>query len=251
MRLIYCVLIAWVLIGCTQSLDSPAKDEEMINGFNVTWAFGTTMEQKQAIRFILSMMVFVQEGVFMMGNDNLLNGKEYGYAYKDEFPSHLVGLTSFYICKDELAYDLVSRIKGYTSSLSYDRSIDFLLYLNSLTGLNFTLPTEAQWEYAARGGRLSKGYLYSGTDNYDETRDEFLENELGLIRMSSGLGEYCLDAYNNYSGDFQVNPLVLAGDQCVVRGYGDRRVLNREQCKKTSPNTNITCRPVININNSQ
>lgn len=119
--------------------------------------------------------------------------------------------------------------------------------IKSLTGLNFRLPTEAEWEYAARGGNKSKGYKYSGSNDigsvawyYDNSSSKThtvatkAPNELGLYDMSGNVWEWCSDWYGDYSNGLQTNPKgPSSGSYRVIRGgswddiAGDWRVSDR------------------------
>jgi formylglycine-generating enzyme required for sulfatase activity len=114
---------------------------------------------------------------------------------------------------------------------------EFLPELNRLTGKQFRLPTEAEWEYAARGGNASGGYKYSGSNNIEEVawyygNTEYQNpltynhivgskspNELGIYDMSGNVWEWCSDWYGSYSSDAQVNPHgAVSGSDRVRRG---------------------------------
>ena len=118
--------------------------------------------------------------------------------------------------------------------ISYDDVLSFISKLNSLTGRTFRMPTEAEWEYAARGGNKSKGYLYSGgntmdnvgwyEDNSDITNHPVAQksaNELGLYDMSGNVWEWCSDWEGSYSSSPQTNPTgPSTGSYRVLRGGG-------------------------------
>ena len=109
---------------------------------------------------------------------------------------------------------------------------EFITKLNKLTGKNFRLPTEAEWEYAARGGNKSKGYKYSGSNTignvawYDDNSGEATHNvktkspnELGIYDMSGNVWEWCEDWYGDYSSGSQTNPAgPSSGSNRVFRG---------------------------------
>lgn len=159
-------------------------------------------------------MNFVQGGTFMMGalpNDTLADADEV---------RHPVKVYSYYIGETEVTQALWEAVmpKNRSKQKGADRPVEYVTYeqcqefiarLNKMTGKHFRLPTEAEWEYAARGGRKSKGYLYAGSNNPDEvaytlTYDfddhhkpvkQLKPNELGLYDMSGNVWEFCEDWY--------------------------------------------------------
>ena len=181
-------------------------------------------------------MVNVVGGTFMMGNDN--------YWYSK--PSHQVTLSDYSIGETEVTQELWYAVMGGNPSnssgsgqlpmekLTWNDCQEFITKLNELTGKTFRLPTEAEWEYAARGGILSNGYIYSGSNNIDEVAwykensngithivKEKMPNELGLYDMSGNVIEYCQDWFGDYTSSAVVNPTgPLSGTHCVSRGGG-------------------------------
>ena len=181
-------------------------------------------------------MVYIEEGAFMMGS----NGTE---ALPDEQPVHQVTISSFYIGKYEVTqaqWEAVmesnpSSFKGSNlpvENVSWNEVQDFIHKLNALSGKVYRLPTEAEWEYAARGGNKSGGYNYSGSDNAASVA-WFVENsnsathavgtkspnEIGLCDMNGNVREWCSDWYGSFSNNTQTNPQgPSTGTYRVARG---------------------------------
>ena len=203
----------------------------------------TAMSQQERDRIIKNLidnMVYVEGGTFTMGATS-----EQGiYVDDDEIPTHQVLLSSFYICKYEVTQEEWLVIMGYDVSnhkgnnypvenVSWNDCNEFISKLNQLTGKSFRLPTEAEWEFAARGGNKSKGYKYSGGNNIDDVAwysgnssgethviGAKAPNELGLYDMSGNVWEWCEDKKGKYQSTNQVNPISLDGMHRVYRGGG-------------------------------
>jgi formylglycine-generating enzyme required for sulfatase activity len=155
--------------------------------------------------------------------------------------AHSVTLTGFCIAETEMTRNVYNRV--YESSATTETETPHIIGISYMTDLmdqfyscthaEFSLPSEAQWEYAAKGGVKSKGYIYSGSNILDEVawyRDNSnsrkavklkLPNELGLYDMSGNEREHVLDYYNNYTADSVTDPVSTTKAQChVVRGGG-------------------------------
>ena len=164
-------------------------------------------------------MIAVKGGTFQMGSDDGYNAV------------HQVTLSDYYIGETEVTQELWNAVMGSNPSYFYgnmQRPVEtvswndcqtFISRLNELTGETFRLPTEAQWEYAARGGYKSKGYTYSGSNAiddvawYNDNSDRMTHpvktkapNELGIYDMSGNVWEWCSDWYGDYSSAAQTDP---------------------------------------------
>lgn len=188
-------------------------------------------------------MITVEGGTFTMG-DTEMEGEE------DEQPSHEVILKTFKIAKTETT---VAQWKTYCNAtgrsmpeapswgwidnhpivnVNYSDAVGYCDWLSDKTGNLYRLPTEAEWEYAARGGKLSKGFKYSGGQSLDMTGwyeansnkrtqpvAQKRANELGIYDMSGNVWEWCKDWYGAYSAETQTNPKGAAsGSYRVLRG---------------------------------
>ena len=195
--------------------------------------------------------VFVQGGTFLMGCPG---DQEYN-CLGDEQPIHQVTVSSFSIGKYPITQKQWQAIMGENPSsyigenhpvdnISHNDAMAFITKLNAATGKKYRLPTEAEWEYAARGGNESQGYNYSGSNNRDDVAWCYgygsrpvgtkLPNELGIYDMSGNIWEWCNDRYGEYSSDAQTNPqgsssgsdYVFRGDRAngrvYSRGYSDK-----------------------------
>ena len=183
-------------------------------------------------------MVYVQGGTFIMGKDASVD---------DEKPEHNVTVSSYYISKYEVTQALWKAVMGgsipsqsYASegdnkpvaNINYAQIQEFIRRLNSATGKHFRLPTEAEWEFAARGGNQSRGYKFSGSndasevawynvsDHHSRPVGTKKPNELGIYDMSGNLEEWTADYWSKYSSSSQTNPKGGRSGKRVVRGGG-------------------------------
>ena len=240
-RILYAFL-AFVLIAGLPSCKRDKTINETINGFDIHWDKNfTNPDEKDALRELISNMVHVEGGQFVMG-DTL--GE---YSLPNEGPMHLVNVSSFYINKYEVTQKVWLSVMGTQSGddasndwhdkygkgkkfpayrVSYSDVEKFIEKLNSLTGLTFCLPTEAQWEFAATGGNLTTYSEYSGSDEPDEVAwtysnagkcsevGKLSPNELGLYDMSGNVWEMCRDWYSDYT------ELEVTDPECTTYGDG-------------------------------
>ena len=231
-------LIDYLLTGTWEDSPVTPPDEPQTETFTVN---GVTFT-----------MVAVEGGTFTMGASD-----DDTDAYDREKPAHEVTLSSYCIGQTEVTQALWQAVTGSNPSyinggnygtnlqrpvetVSWNDCQTFINKLNQLTGKTFRLPTEAEWEFAARGGKLSQGYKYSGSniigdvawywDNIPsqtsgnagygtQTVATKAPNELGLYDMSGNVYEWCQDWYGSYSSESQTNPTgPSTGSYRVFRG---------------------------------
>ena len=233
------VLGGFLVTGCSDDENDGAP-------FNTASYLGV----KNNTDIVLQPLVYSFNGVsFRMipvKGSYFLMGSSHKGADDDEKPVHSVLLSDYYIGETEVTQALWNAVmesnpSKFTGNLrrpvecvTWADCYTFISKLNSLTGASFHLPTEAQWEFAARGGTLSKGYDYSG-GNYSALKNvawyyfnssssthpvaSKLPNELGLYDMSGNVAEWCFDWYGPYSSTLQINPTgSYNGTYRVIRG---------------------------------
>jgi formylglycine-generating enzyme required for sulfatase activity len=207
-------------------------------------------------------MVLVEGGAFQMGSTN---------GESNEKPVHQVTLSSYYIGKYEVTQAQWQAIMGSNPSyfngdnlpigdqVSWDDVQEFIKRLNAATGRLYALPTEAQWEFAARGGNKSRGYTYSGSNNIDEVAWYDLNsgkkphpvgkkkpNELGIYDMSGNVYEWCRDWNDTYPASAQTNPVgPSTGSDRVIRGGS--WLFSAQFCRSTCRGTWLDCYRNLNV----
>ena len=202
--------------------------------------FDTLNTQPKKTEYNLN-MVHIEGGTFTMGCTS-----EQSNCESDEKPSHPVTLSSFYMSKYEVTQKFWREVMGSdppelrfkgcdncpVESVSWNDIQDFISKLNQKTGKNYRLPTEAEWEFAARGGTKSRGYKYAGSNDmatvawYRDNSNSKTHpvgkkkaNELGLYDMSGNVREWCSDWKRDYSSGSQTNPRgPSSGEYRILRG---------------------------------
>lgn len=221
----------------------------IISFFLLCFAFGTWAQKNLefTVKGVSFTMVYVQGGTFTMG----CTTEQGSDCYDNEKPAHKVTLSTYYIGETEVTQELWKAVMGENPSMytgdkrpvekvSWNDCQEFIRRLNQLTGKIFRLPTEAEWEFAARGGTKSAGYKYSGSNDISsvawfsenagtegENNPDYgthvvktkKSNELGIYDMSGNVWEWCSDRYAAYYGSAQTNPQGSSiGSSRVLRG---------------------------------
>lgn len=243
------MISAIVVLGCAYMITHPAQPTVVVT---------SQQEEAQLNDDTFTMpMVTVEGGTFSMGCDD-------HNVDLDEGPVHTVTVSSFRMCQYEItqaqwravmenAHARKSKNSNYpVHNVSWQEVQTFIKRLNKDTGRKFRLPTEAEWEYAARGGKLSKGYKFSGSDDLNSVAwsqensegrlhpvGSLQPNELGIYDMCGNAWEYCSDWYGDYEDKDLTNPKGNPkGDYHVIRGGGWN-------------STSHTCRITYRQDNSQ
>ena len=221
----------------TSSISAKTSSISAETSVNEAWTNETMTFEANGVFFT---MIPVEGGTFTMGATSEMKNPD-----DDEQPTHPVTLSSYYIGETEVTQALWMAVMG--SNPSYFEGDDFpveyvswydcqtfINRLNSLTGKNFRLPTEAEWEFAARGGNQSRHTPYSGSRRIDDVawyRDNSGDlthpvktkqpNELGIYDMTGNVYEWCQDWLGSYSSNAQTNPTgASSGSDRVLRGGG-------------------------------
>ena len=222
---VYCMTIAWLRV-IWWAVKSNRTEWVAISrtAMLVVLLAGATVVQAQDRHYTVNgvkfTMKYVKGGNFMMGatdNDAM--------AEADEKPTHSVSVVDYYIGETEVTQELWKAVMGNNpakfkgenypiENVSFNDCVRFVEKLSQLTGRRFRLPTEAEWEYAARGGQRSKGYMYAGANDTTSVAWLYTDslwvrhmpvaakrpNELGLYDMSGSVWEWCNTAYEPYQG---------------------------------------------------
>ena len=252
-----CIVIVLAVVLWPKGGDTPVKTEVVTQQSSASSVTTSGNKKTYTVNGVSFTMVRVTGGTFTMGASSGDSDAE-----SDEKPAHQVTLSSYSIGETEVTQALWQAVMGsnpsrFTGNLqrpvekvSWNDCQAFIRKLNSLTGATFRLPTEAEWEYAARGGSHSRGYKYSGSDNlgtvawYDGNSSSTMHpvkgkqpNELGLYDMSGNVWEWCSDWYDSsyYANSPSSNPKgPSAGSNRGLRGgswgsdAGFCRVSNRD-----------------------
>ena len=238
-RFVIGVCIAFVVIVCRIGIKSWLNSSSQNQGTQVDpmpQLVSVNGSQTYDVNGVKFTMVPVEGGTFTMG----ATSEQVGDAEECEKPTHQVTLGNYYIGQTEVTQELWEAVMGSTPShyegdnrpvvkVSFYDCQRFVRELNELTGREFRLPTEAEWEYAARGGNKSRGYKYAGGNSIDSvawycdnsdsrTHNVGLKqpNELGIYDMSGNVYEWCSDWF---VGDYS-SPLPDEPDSRIIRGGG-------------------------------
>lgn len=216
---------------------------DVMGQFSLFLSHEISDSQRAILNDLLSSMVFVEGGTFKMGCQNEIPF-ETNYVNLNGLNQniHDVTLDDFYISPYEVTQELWQAFmannptkfrdaKKPVENISWNDAIHFCEAMSRLTSLKVSLPTEAEWEYAARGGNKSRGYIYPGSDDCEEVAHynkntetsvvgSMKPNELGLYDMAGNVAEYCLDFYaEDYPTTAVKNPLGPSiGTDHVIRG---------------------------------
>ena len=211
------------------------------------WSNETMTVEANGVSFT---MMHVEGGTFTMGATSEMEDD----PYDGEKPTQQVTLSSYYIGETEVTQALWKAVMGWNPSsfkgddlpvemVSWDDCQTFISKLNALTGKNFRLPTEAEWEFAARGGNQSRHTQYSGSSRIDDVAwyednsgnkthpvKTKQPNELGIYDMTGNVCEWCQDWHGDYSSYAQTNPTGASSGSCRVYRGGSWIAIPMHNC---------------------
>lgn len=203
-------------------------------------------------------MIKVYGGTYTMG----CTPEQENNCEDREYPAHSEIIVDFMIGETEVTQELWKAVMGEIPSgillgekfqwpatyISWDQCQKFISRLNRLTGQTFRIPTEAEWEYAARGGNKSHGYKYSGSNDvnevawyYDNSRNALQcvktkkPNELGIYDMSGNVQEFCQDQFSFNYNETRYSALVVSRGGCSNSHANDVRVSKRSYAHPIYP----------------
>lgn len=231
-------------------------DEKRNTQYEIINSFVSAYDQVFTVNGVSFTMKFIEGGTFQMGATSEQSSK----ADSDEKPVHSVTLDDYYLGETEVTQELWTAVMGNNPShrkgdklpvetVSWNDCQEFVNKINQLTGKSFRLPTEAEWEYAARGGKKSEGFIYSGSNSINSvawyiitTNDQGIRkvkskqpNELNLFDMSGNVWEWCSDKKGAYNRSPQRNPQGSSyGTKYIIRGGSCRR--GARDCRVTYRN---------------
>lgn len=225
----------------------------------VHWSEGVTEEQQEVVRNLIDGLVKINGNTFQMGAQatNPAAANYDAQAASDEGPVHSVTVGDYFLCNHEITREEWSAVMGESSTrwadnewgsslqcpangISYNEACNFVRALQTMTGLAFRMPTEAEWEFAARGGNPAQMSLYSEGDvwcyenaQYTLHPSSYQGNSTGLYNMCGNVAEWCSDFYGSYTAGSQTNPTGPAtGDNHVLKGGSFCYM--RDHCRCTS-----------------
>ena len=229
----WCLALALLAIQLSDVSAAQAVSEKIHDtGAEKAIPSGFTSEE---LAHLLNTMVWVDGGPFIMGSNSANSSNM-------ERPAHRVTVSGFYLAKTEVTQALFKRVMGWNYSyfpcescpinnISWMNMQLFIERLNLLSGKNFRLPTEAEWEYGAKGGQKSEGYRYSGSNDISEVAwySDNAErrshpvglkkpNELGIYDMTGNLWEFCQDDISRtaYKQHARIDPVVISNPDYKV-----------------------------------
>ena len=239
-RILPLLTLLFVATSCEKVIDESfapftlADEGKVINedANDYLYASSLTRDKVFTVNGVSFTMVRVAGGTFTMGNN----------TDESSSPEHEVTLSTYYIGSTEVTQELYKAVMGScptsyrqphspVGKVTHQQATAFVDKLRILTGYAFCLPTEAQWEFAARGGNKSRGYEFSGSNKKREVGyfsqngtepkpvKSYRPNELGIYDMTGNMEEWCSDWHGDYPSSATTNPVgPTSGKGHVIRG---------------------------------